>query len=356
MLRITHVITTIERGGAEKQLLILVDAQVKHGHVVDIIFLKGKPELERELFGRGVNAILDLSSDSFLVKITKLRNKFKLSNQIIHCHLPRAEIFAVISNLFLITPILITRHNAENFFPTAPRRISSLLSKLTTSRVKFCIAISDSVAQFIKSEMEISKKCEIRVIHYGFVGQIPQHFKSDQSQATLQVGTVSRLVPQKDIPTLLRGFKGFLEHRKSSLSIVGDGLLKNELKELTRTLEIAEKVKWMGKINDVEDELVTWDLFLLTSKYEGFGMVLLEAMNCKVPIVASRNSAIVEVMGAEYPYLFETGNHFDLARVMLKAVSADPKWVNEYYQKRLNHFSVEKLLVATEETYEMAIK
>lgn len=356
MLRITHVITTIERGGAEKQLLILVEAQVKHGHVVDIIFLKGKPELERALFDRGVTAILDLSSDSFVKKIFKLRDKFRLHNQIIHCHLPRAEIFTVISNLFLTTPTVITRHNAENFFPTAPRRISSLLSRLTTSRVKFCIAISDSVAQFIKSEMEISEKCEIRVIHYGFIGRIPQHIKSDQSQAMLKVGTISRLVPQKDIPTLLRGFKGFFEHRKSSLSIVGDGLLKNELKEFAQILEIAKNVNWLGKISDVEEELVTWDLFLLTSRYEGFGMVLLEAMNCKVPIVASRNSAIVEVMGSEYPYFFETGNHIDLARVMLEAVSVDPKWLFEYYQKRLKQFSVEKLLVATEETYEMAKK
>ena len=356
MTKITHVITTIERGGAEKQLLILVDAQVKHGHNVDIIFLKGRSDLERELFDRGVTSIIDLSSVSFVKKIYKLRNKFKLRNQIIHSHLPRAEIFTVISNLFLVTPIVITRHNAENFFPTAPRKISSLLSRLTTSRVKYCIAISDSVANFIKSEKEISKKCEIRVIHYGFISQIPQHFKSGQPQNMLRVGTISRLVPQKDIPTLLRGLKGFLEHRETSMSIVGDGLLKNELKELAQILEISEKVNWLGKINDVEKELVTWDLFLLTSKYEGFGMVLLEAMNCKVPIVASRNSAIVEVMGSEYPYFFETGNHDDLVSVMLEAVNADPEWIIEYCQKRLKHFSVEKLLVATEEIYQMAAK
>jgi glycosyltransferase involved in cell wall biosynthesis len=85
-------------------------------------------------------------------------------------------------------------------------------------------------------------------------------------------------------------------------------------------------------------------------------MVLLEAMNCQVPIVASRNSAIVEVMGPNYPFLFETGNVVDLLAVMVEAVNFQHSWFIKYYQSRLEIFSIEKLIQATEDVYELASK
>jgi glycosyltransferase involved in cell wall biosynthesis len=356
MRKITHVITTIERGGAEKQLMILVREQVNQGNTVGIAYLKGEPDLRPELEEIGVSFILNLSEARFLKQIKELRKKLKSEPQLVHSHLPRAEMVSVIANTFLKNTLVVTRHNAEQFYPGMPKLISSLLSKAITSQSKFCISISKSVEEFIKEENEVSKNCPTRVVYYGFPSSEFQGKSEAPKGIDLKIGTISRLVPQKDIPTMLRGFEKFSKTRSASLTIAGDGFLSAELKQMVSHMKCSERIEWLGKISNIEKELSSWDLFLLTSKYEGFGMVLLEAMNCQVPIVASRNSAIVEVMGPNYPFLFETGNVVDLLAVMVEAVNFQHSWFIKYYQSRLEIFSIEKLIQATEDVYELASK
>ncbi len=62
-------------------------------------------------------------------------------------------------------------------------------------------------------------------------------------------------------------------------------------------------VKWVGKVDNVDNYLQLFDTFVLTSIYEGFGLVLLEAANAGLPIVASNISAIPEVLGRSHKYL-----------------------------------------------------
>jgi glycosyltransferase involved in cell wall biosynthesis len=82
------------------------------------------------------------------------------------------------------------------------------------------------------------------------------------------------------------------------------------------------------------------DVFILSSNYEGFGLVLLEAMQSNIPIVASNNSSIPEVMGISYPGLFETNNVLDLFSKLSSAF--DRTYRNnlvENYKNRLSLFT-----------------
>ena len=354
MRRITHVITTIERGGAEKQLLVLVRSQIKKEDHVSVVFLKGKPELESDFRDAGVVSIIDLSEKNFFMQIATLRRLFKKEEQIIHGHLPRAEIISVISSMFLPNKIFLTRHNAEKFFPAMPKVISSLVSRIVTKRAKCCISISTSVAKFLENSNEVSKSCLQQTVYYGFEPRFSSKPESGFEVKTLRIGTISRLVLQKDIPTLLKGFEIFSRKHEASLRIVGDGILRMNLIDFALNLDCANRVEWLGRISNVEKELLDWDLFVLTSRYEGFGMVLLEAMDCGVPIVASRNSAIVEVMGSEYPFLFETGNPSELAEAMELAITYDRKTLLSYYKDRLGTFSVRNLSTSMDAIYQLA--
>lgn len=354
MRRITHVITTIERGGAEKQLLVLVGSQIKKEDFVSVAFLKGKPELESDFRDAGVDLIIDLSEKNFFMQIATLRRLFKKEEQIIHGHLPRAEIISVISSMFLPNKVFLTRHNAEKFFPAMPKVISSLVSRIVTKRAKCCISISASVAKFLENSNEVSKSCLQQTVYYGFEPQFSSKLELGFEEKTLRIGTISRLVPQKDIPTLLKGFEIFSRKHESSLRIVGDGILRMNLIDFALNLDCANRVEWLGRISNVEKELLGWDLFVLTSRYEGFGMVLLEAMDSGVPIVASRNSAIVEVMGSEYPFLFETGNPSELAEAMELAITYDRKTLLSYYKDRLGSFSVRNLSTSMDAIYQLA--
>jgi glycosyltransferase involved in cell wall biosynthesis len=90
--------------------------------------------------------------------------------------------------------------------------------------------------------------------------------------------------------------------------IIGDGPQKNELLEFAKKLQVEGKIVWLGRRDRIRTHIRLFDVFVLTSLYEGFGLVLLEAIQSKVPIAASNNSAIPEVLGPDFQGLCVTGS------------------------------------------------
>jgi len=133
------------------------------------------------------------------------------------------------------------------------------------------------------------------------------------------IGTIARIDTQKDFPTLLKAFRLVLDScHEARLVIVGDGPLRSEMHNLSQELQLQDYVTWVGKVADVNLYLRTFDVFVLTSLYEGFGLVLIEAIQNGLPVVASNNSAIPEVLGESYSHLCKTGEPDDFAKSILK--------------------------------------
>ena len=139
------------------------------------------------------------------------------------------------------------------------------------------------------------------------------------------VGNVGRLHPDKDQTTLLKGFALALpdlpEH--SLLVIIGDGRLAESLKRLANTLQIADKVLFLGQVPSARDFFKAFDLFALTSDHEPFGMVLLEAMAAGVPVVCSDCGGGPEVVSG-HGQLFTLGDAEALAQCLVTASVAEP--------------------------------
>ena len=321
MKPILHVITTISRGGAENQLLVLAGEQVASGEKVSVLYLKDNPDLEEDFTNLGVEVISQFANLNPLRQTVLIRKYISNQNMIIHAHLPRAELitrFSVAHQIFVVS-----RHNAEPFFPGAPRFFSILISRFVTRRANLCIAISKAVQNYLERNNEISPKSISAVVLYGYQKNriLNSRILYDASKS-YQIGTIARLVPQKDLPTLLRAFALIVgDVPNATLSIVGSGPLERDLKELAEELGIRNKIDWQGKRGDIDKYLQHIDLFLLTSSYEGFGLVLLEAMANRVPIIAANNSAIPEVIGEFPETLFETGNYLDLSKKILASLS-----------------------------------
>jgi glycosyltransferase involved in cell wall biosynthesis len=326
--KVTHLITTIERGGAEKQLLTLASGQVQSGIKVEVIFLKGKPELKKEFEESGVEVNKFLAGKNFLNQISLLSKHLRKNPSPVHAHLPKSELLAaiVVRNKHLI----FTRHNSEPFWPGSPRIISNLLSKFVCKRASQGIAISNAVKSYLINRGEIPTGYIIDVVYYGFqkdsstnsagLKSIANFINSQSSN--FKIGTIGRLVPQKDYPTLLNAFSNVLKSApKADLYVVGEGCLQKDLIEMSQALGISEKVHWLGKTEYIIEFLSKIDLFILPSKYEGFGLVLLEAMVAKKPIIAANNSAIPEVLGKTYEALFSTGDVKALAQQINTAIS-----------------------------------
>ena len=120
--------------------------------------------------------------------------------------------------------------------------------------------------------------------------------------------------------------------------------LESELKTLAHNMHLQDKIFFLGRTEKVMQFLESIDVFILTSKYEGFGLVLLEAMDAGVPIVASKNSSIAEVLGIDFPGLCETGNSEAYAEKILDL--RDPTYrrkILQIQEERLSIFKVEKM-------------
>lgn len=342
-MKIVHLITTICRGGAETQLVTLVREQVKLGHKVSIYFLKGDPELESDFSAAGAKVNGLLSGKNFLKQIFLFRRTLQGSNSIIHAHLPKSELLASLAksdNIFLIS-----RHNSEAFYPNAPKVISRVLSNWVSFRSYGCISISNAVKNYLIENKELFFSRNHWVVEYGFNSNFSKvnYQPKAWSHGPIIIGTVARLAPQKDLPTLLKGYAVYSSNKDEvRLLIVGRGSEESKLKNLAEKLAISDKVDWVESTKNVYEVMSKLDIFCLTSKYEGFGLVLLEAMQSEIPIVAANNSAIVEVLGEKYPFLFRTSDQSDLVEKLEKLTN--PQHRNEaieYLRKRIALFSPE---------------
>ena len=325
--RIIHVITTIERGGAEKQLLILVREQIKTGLDVEVYYLKGNPDLKQQFENHGVKVNQILLNKSFIHQIFIFRSELQKNLALVHAHLPKSELLAAFA--CNRGNFIFTRHNSEAFWSGAPKLISNFLSKAVAKRAASGVCISNAVKNFILTRGELDKQFPLTTVYYGFdedaslnqegLNEIKNGLKVT-SQA-LKIGAIGRLVEQKEYPTLLRALKKILDDGlNAELFVVGEGVLKKDLVHLTQELDLSQKVHWLGKTSFIKEYLSILDIFVLPSKYEGFGLVLLEAMQANIPIIAANNSSIPEVLGPNYKGLFNTFNVEQLSSLITKVI------------------------------------
>lgn len=338
-MRILHVITTIERGGAENQLLVLVQEQIRQNFEVEIVYLKGRAELENDFRVLGAQVNSASTSKNLANKILTLYKKTRDTSLIVHAHLPRAELLVALAKPK--ATFVISRHNAEAFFPSAPAWLSKILSRFVCRRASRIIAISQAVKHYLVGSGEVPQQTSISVVHYGY----PQEAKSDTGKRNSgKIGTLSRLVPQKDLQTLLRAFEIVLRYQNQLvLEIYGEGPERKKLLDLSHELGIQSSVRLLGRTAQVNIVMRDFDIFVLTSRYEGFGLVLLEAMSNRVPIISSNSDAAMEVLGLEFPLFFQIGDFESLANLILKLLSSDTTPYLEYQSKRLDQFSPENM-------------
>ena len=361
-MKILHVITTLEKGGAEKQLVILSRNQANQGHEISVLPLKGNLELDKAFSFFSAQIFDDMRNRNFLIQISILRKLLKQENfDVIHLHLPRAEIVGVLASLGLRIVVISSRHNTEQFFPGSQRFVSTLLSRVVLRRQSSVIAISESVRTFLLSRREISKSKPIEVIYYGYDETInlrKQPRELLDGERLEKFVTLSRLVPQKDLKTMIQALVIYREKFGfGQLEIYGDGPLEEELHTYVRNLGVAQYVDLSGRTSDVPKVMQKSQCFLLSSKYEGFGLVLLEAMQQGLPIICSKISTTEEVMGLGYKLFFETANPHDLATKM--EFLQQPKLyrdTSQYGIQRLMEFDPKKSATKIINVYEKFLK
>ena len=235
-------------------------------------------------------------------------------------------------------------HHAFGDYDRAPRR---WFAEIFSRRLAL-LAVSDAVRDDIRKRLPDWAADRIETLHNRLdleaaLGEIVPREQARQTlnipQQAVVVGNVGRLHPDKDQVTLIAAFAAALPKLPPAalLVIAGSGPLDGELRSLARELGIGESVRFLGQVPNVRSLFSAFDLFVLSSDHEPFGMVLLEAMAAAVPVIATDCGGAPEVVGRQ-DLLFGLRNSKQLADLLVKFFAADDRYrqeVSTFAERRL---------------------
>ncbi len=159
---------------------------------------------------------------------------------------------------------------------------------------------------------------------------------------------------QKDVETIIKALK-IIEKENFIFFVVGDGPDRDKLEQLVNSLNLQNKIIFLGYRTDIEKILASADLFILSSRWEGLPLVILEAFACKIPVIASKVHGITSVVkDGENGLLFEFKNEKDLAEkilLILKNEDLKKKIIENAYLTVKEKFNLEKMIKAYENLY-----
>lgn len=308
MMKIAHVIKATRISGAERHLLILLPALKARGADVCLILLEDPAhpvdDMVAQLEAAGVPVRrIPIRRDLDLSLVGRIRAALRdFRPDIVHTHLIHADLFGTLAAKRAgVRTVVSSRHNDDEFRRRQPvQALNRILWRMTSGG----IAISQAIARFC-IDVESAPPNKVTTIYYG----LPLH-ELDRKAASaalrreldlppdsLLIGMVCRLIEQKGVSYGLRAFAHLAEQFPTAhLVIAGDGVLRPALEAEAAALGIAGRVHFLGWREDTPNVLAALDVLLMPSLWEGFGLVMLEAMAQTVPIIGSAVSAIPEVI------------------------------------------------------------
>lgn len=323
-MKIIYFITGMSIGGAEKQLALLAEKMSERGHQVMIVSLSGESQVS-------VNESVDfkslgMSKNPFsmivsLLKASKIIADYK--PDIVHSHMFHANIFARILRCFRKFAVLIsTTHSSHE-----GGALRMLMYRMTEKIPDLSTNVSpDAVKSFIDKKA-VSEGNMIAVYNgidtdkFRYSKSLRDKIRNDLSIDinTDVIFSVGRLVDAKDYPNLIGAYhhliKNNLLKNKSKLVIVGTGPLQAPLKSLVDGYGLSADVIFLGARDDVEQLFNIADVFVLASQWEGFGLVIAEAMACERLVVATNSGGVKDVVG-QYGTLVPIKNPVALAEAI----------------------------------------
>lgn len=343
-MKILYLITGLGGGGAEKVVSDLADQMFILGHQVKIAYLTGEilvrpKSINIDLISLGLNNLYGLYSAS--KKYKKMIKDFQ--PDVVHAHMVHANIFARINRIGCAIPKLIcTAHNSNE---------GGQLRMLAYKYTNFLSDLNTNVSQEASKSFVLKgafNKNNLITVYNGIDLNKFIFFNKDIKSNELKFVSVGRFNVQKDYPNLLHAIAIFLENlqqKKYIFKIVGEGELRPQIEELIEHLGLKDNVTLLGRRDDIPQLMQEADFFILSSAYEGFGLVVAEAMACGAFVIATNSGGVAEVMG-DTGILVPPQDSKALAEAIKQAVSKTPIEIQENNlkaRKRVEElFSLEK--------------
>lgn len=343
--------TLFAGGGAERLTMELAKLVPEHDYEAHVITMVGGGDLQNLLVQNNISHTV-FNRDNPLSRIT---NIFKLKNllanlkpDIIHTHLFAADFWGRISaRLSGARNIITTIHNVKIDFGL----VGLWIMRIMRGYSKRYIAISDEVAKFIKEQLLIAPAKIVTIKNGVDISKIIMRDNRPFKDIP-KILFVGRLEPQKNPDILLKALSEI--HAGWELHVYGQGSMEHELKILADELGILPRVHWKGIAEDLYSVYSAYDLFILPSEWEGFGLVAVEAASAGVPMIVSDLPVMHELFGNDINYA-APGDATSLAKA-IQAVFDDPgKAVSRAQQlagRGFSQYSLENMVKKHIELYD----
>jgi glycosyltransferase involved in cell wall biosynthesis len=196
------------------------------------------------------------------------------------------SIDAVLAAAHLQLPVIHTEDGFGADEATNQKLRRVIFRRIVLRRAHAVIAPSASLVSVMREVWRLPSRT-IQYIPNGVDTQFFRPVATDLARSNVRVGTAASLRPEKCIDRLLVEFARFSRSTPATLRIAGDGPERPELETLARRLGIAERVQFLGHIDDLREFYRDLDIFAMTSCTEQMPLVVLEAMACGLAIVST---------------------------------------------------------------------
>ena len=195
-------------------------------------------------------------------------------------------------------PIITTLHGTDITLLGKDKSFKSVI-EFAINNSDAVTAVSESLKKETLSSFNIKKEIQVvpnfidsNLYKYKIDEDLRRSFVSKEEKLIIHISNFRKV---KRVQDVLKVFAKIREKIPSKLLLIGDGPERLEMEQLCRNLNLCESIRFIGKLKAVEKILSVSDLFLLPSATESFGLVALEAMASKVPVISSNSGGLPEV-------------------------------------------------------------
>ncbi|HFK1497450.1 TPA: glycosyltransferase family 4 protein [Bacillus paranthracis] len=345
-------------GGLERVIVDLMTRRIGKSSYLCVINdqwdKKHLDELDRDLVllcNRKIGTQNPIITLSILCRIYKF---IKTNNiKIIHCHNSFSLKFGYLIKKVLKVKVIFTVHDTNAYY-----------KELNKYPVDKYIAVSQSVYKNVKKYVPEDK---IEVIYNGvdlkrFINASKYHEKNSKS---FNIACVARIMPEKKGQDILIKALSILkkQYKYENFKCFFAGAIHNqesmdELIKLIKKLDLERNIQFMGNVEQIEKLYANTNVFVLPSRYEGFGLVVVEALASGCKVIVSKLDGPLEIIkeNQEYGLYFEKENYEELAEKLYLLTQnvdcnkeySDSRKILEYLKQ---DYSLEKMVERYDEVY-----
>lgn len=336
--------------GAERLCLELCQALAERGWRVAVIAVGGEGPVSDLAATAGIPWLCIPEGTSLMNRLRLLLRVVRcFEPDLLHTHFLGDDSYTRIVAARTRIPLVATLHNV--YASESPRRkIQKIAARIDVSHV---VCISHGVAEFAHDSYHLPQE-RLRVVHNGvdFAAFGLDSRPAPTSRKT--IGCVGRLTDQKGQDYLLEAIALLPDPTKYRVLLAGTGPLRTRLEALAHKLSVADRVEFLGLVNDMKDFYSQLDVLVMPSRYEGFGLVAVESMACGVPVIGADVPGLKEVLQvSDLNYPWPVGDVEMLARMI-----QDSTEVPLSREQRMNlrraaeqRFSLEQMIQGYEHVY-----